>query len=343
MRTVANVNGLREIQHKKAIDAGASVGPWMDATAPFIEGAPGMGLDQFYVLKDAADARRHIAYWTGIGATSLKAYMHLTRDELRATLEEGHKRGLKVTGHLCSITYREAADLGIDNLEHGFFAATDFVANKKPDVCPDQTVALQSIAAIDPAGDAMRSLTRHLIDRKVALTSTLTVLETLTPGRPVPPGLDVLDPILRDQFLQRKASIDRDATSIFATLYSKLAKLDVDFFRSGGTLLVGTDPTGIGGVIAGYSNQRALELLVEAGLTPLEAIKVGTLNGATFLGRGALVGSIAVGKQADLVVVDGDPSTRIDDVRKVTLVFKQGVGYDPEKLIASVRGRVGLF
>ncbi|MGH9885093.1 MAG: amidohydrolase family protein, partial [bacterium] len=111
----------------------------------------------------------------------------------------------------------------------------------------------------------------------------------------------------------------------------------------GGTLLVGTDPTGIGGVVAGYSNQRALELLVDAGLTPLEAIKVGTLNGATFLGRGALVGSIEVGKQADLVVIDGDPSARIEDVRKVALVFKQGVAYDAQKLIASVRGRVGLW
>ena len=189
----------------------------------------------------------------------------------------------------------------------------------------------------------MRSLIRHLVDRRVALTSTLTVLETLAPGRPIPPGLEVLDPILRDQFLQRKAGIERGTTSIFATLYPKLAKLDVEFFRAGGLLLAGTDPTGIGGVVAGYSDQRALELLVEAGLTPLEAIRVATLNGATFLGRGALVGSITAGKQADLVVVDGDPSTRIDDVRKVTLVFKQGVAYDPAKLIASVKGRVGLF
>ena len=343
MRTAGNMNGIGEIQLKKAIDAGASVGPWIDATAPYLEGSPGLGLDQFYVLKDTADARRHIAYWTGIGATSLKAYMHLTRDELRVVLDEGHKRGLKVTGHLCSITYREAADLGIDNLEHGFFAATDFVANKQPDICPDQTVGFEALAAIDPASDAMRSLIRHLVDRKVALTSTLTVLETLAPGRPVPPGLDVLVPILRDQFMQTKAQIDRGTTSVFAKLFPKLGQWDVDFFRAGGTLLVGTDPTGIGGVVAGYSNQRALELLVEAGLTPLEAIKVGTLNGATFLGRGALVGSIAAGKQADLVVIDGDPSTRIDDVRKVTLVFKQGVGYDPKKLITSVRGRVGLF
>src|SRR5581483_929104 len=144
-----------------------------------------------YELKDAADARRHIDYWASLGATSLKAYMHITRDELRASLDEGHKRGMTLTGHLCSVTYREAADLGIDNLEHGFFAATDFVSNKQPDVCPGQGAGQQAMAAIDPGGDAMKSLIRHLVD-KVAVTSTLTVFETFTPGRPMPPGLDVL-------------------------------------------------------------------------------------------------------------------------------------------------------
>ena len=342
MRTAGGMNGYNEIGIKRAIDRGEKPGPWIDVTAPYLEG-PGLGLDQMHDLVDAADARRMVAFWNDAGATSLKVFMHITQDELQAVIDEGHKRGLKVTGHLCSVTYREAADLGIDNLEHGFFAATDFVADKKPDVCPDQALALQSLAAVDPAGDAMRSLMRHLIDRKVALTSTLPVLETFTPRRPLPPGLDVLDPILRQQFLQTKAGIDRDTTSVFTTLYPKLAKLDVEFFRAGGLLLAGTDPTGIGGVIAGYSDQRELELLVEAGLTPLEAIEVCTLNGATFLGRGDLVGSITAGKQADLVVIDGDPSTRIEDVRRVTLVFKQGVGYDPQKLIASVRGRVGLF
>jgi len=108
-------------------------------------------------------------------------------------------------------------------------------------------------------------------------------------------------------------------------------------------LLAGTDPTGGGGVIPGFSDQRAIELLVESGLTPLEAIKVGTLNGATYLGRADRVGSIAVGKQADLVVVDGNPVAQIGDIRKVTLVFKEGVGYDSAKLIASVKGKVGLY
>lgn len=343
MRTAGAVNGFGEFELKKAIDAGAHVGPWMDVTGPYLEGSPGLGLNQFHELESAADARRQIDYWARVGATSVKAFMHITRDELRAAIAEAHARGQKVTGHLCSVTYREAAELGIDNIEHGFFAATDFVSGKEPDTCPDQGAALQSIAAIDPAGERMQSLIRRLIASHVALTSTPTVLETFTPGRPLPPGIDVLDPLLRDEFLRRKAAIDGDTTSMFRTLYAKLTRLDVDFFRAGGLLLAGTDPTGIGGVVAGYADQRALELLVEAGLTPLEAIKVATLNGATFLGRGDIVGSIVAGKQADLVIVAGDPSTRIEDIRNVTLVFKQGVGYDPKKLVASVRGRVGLF
>src|SRR5215831_1996388 len=342
MRTGGNMNGYGEINVKKSIDRGERAGPWIDATAPYLEG-PGLGLAQVHELTDAADARRLIDFWHDAGATSLKAYMHITRDELKASVEEGHKLGMKITGHLCSVTYREAAELGIDNLEHGFFAATDFVADKKPDVCPGQNIGQASVAAVDPASDALKSLIKELVQRKVAMTSTLTVFETLAPGRPLPPGLDVLDPILREQFEQRRARAAENPQSAMAALLPKARKLEVDFYRAGGLLLAGTDPTGGGGVIPGYSDQRALELLVESGLTPLEAIKVGTLNGATYLGRADRVGTLAAGKQADLVVLEGDPSSRIEDIRKVSVVFKQGVGYDPAKLIASVKGRVGLF
>jgi enamidase len=342
MRTGGNMNGYGELAIKKSIDRGERAGPWIDATAPYLEG-PGLGLGQVHELTDAADARRMIAFWQDAGATSLKAYMHITRDELRASVDEGHKRGMKLTGHLCSVTYREAAQLGIDNLEHGFFAATDFVADKKPDVCPGQGAGQASVAALDPKSEAVTSLIRELVQRKVAITSTLTVFETFTPGRPLPPGLDVLEPQLKEQFEQRYAATQRNTRSAYATLFPKARQLEVDFFRAGGLLIAGTDPTGGGGVIAGYSDQRQVELLVESGLTPLEAIKVTTMNGATFLGRANITGSVTVGKQADLVVIDGDPSARIEDIRKVSLVFKQGIGYDPAKLIASVKGKVGLF
>jgi imidazolonepropionase-like amidohydrolase len=284
-----------------------------------------------------------VNFWADAGATSFKAYMDITRAELRAAIEEVHKRGLRITGHLCSVTYREAVDMGIDDLEHTFFVATDFVAGKKPDLCPGQTVGMQSIAALDTAGVPFRELVALLVRKHVALTSTLTVFETFTPGRPLPRGLDLLVPPLREQFERGFARTAANPSSLYAGLFSKVSAMEVSFVRAGGTLLVGTDPTGGGGVIPGYANQRALELLVEAGLTPLEAIKVGTSNGATFLGIADRVGTIAVGKQADLVVVSGDPSTRIADVRNVEIVFRKGIGFDPAKLIESVRGRVGIF
>ncbi|MFN2601484.1 MAG: amidohydrolase family protein [Gemmatimonadaceae bacterium] len=342
MRTAGNLNGFGDFGIKRDIDAGRKPGPWIDATAPYLEGA-GLGLDQVHELTGPDDARRMVNFWADAGATSFKAYMHITRAELGAAIEEAHKRGLKVTGHLCSVTYREAAALGIDNLEHGFFVATDFVNNKKPDECPGQSVGVAAVAAVDPNSDAVRSLIAELVSRHVALTSTLTVFETLVPGRPLPPGLDVLEPQLRTQFEQLHTAAAANATSVYGTLFTKARAMELAFARAGGLLLVGTDPTGIGGVIPGYSNQHALELLVESGFTPLEAIRIGTLNGATFLGRASRAGSIAVGKDADLVVIAGDPSTRIGDLRNVQMVFKQGVGYDPAKLIESVKGKVGLF
>jgi len=284
-----------------------------------------------------------VNFWADAGATSFKAYMHITPAELRAAIEEAHKRGLKVTGHLCSVTFREAADLGIDDLEHAFFVTTDFVPDKKPDECPGQGAGQRAFAAVDPNGEAARSLIADLVKHHVALTSTLTIFETFVPGRPMPPGLDVLDPQLRAQFERRHAAVDTNTTSPYGALFAKARAMEVAFARAGGLLLVGTDPTGSGGVVAGYSNQRALELLVESGFTPLEAVRIGTLNGATFLGIANRAGSIAVGKDADLVVIAGDPATRISDVRNVQLVFKHGVGYDPAKLVESVRGKVGLF
>ena len=342
MRTAGNVNGYGELSIARAIAAGEKPGPWIDATGPYLEGT-GAFTGQMHELTDAEDARHMVDFWADAGATSFKAYMHITRAELRAAIDEAHRRGMKVTGHLCSITYREAAALGIDDLEHGFFASTDFVKDKQPDVCPGQAAGQATIAALAPDDTGFRSLVADLVRHHVALTSTLSVFETFTPGRPVPPGLDVLDPALREQFMQRYTATQHNARSGYAALFPSARALELAFFRAGGLLLAGTDPTGYGGVIPGYSNQRQLEFLVESGFTPLEAIRIGTLNGATYLGRADRVGSIAVGKQADLVVIGGNPAARIADVRNVELVFKQGVAYDPAKLIASVRGKVGLY
>ena len=341
MRTGGNVNGFMDINMKRQIEAGSKAGPAIDATAPYLNG-PNTFI-QMRALTGPDDARRQVNYWADEGATSFKAYMQITRADLGAAIDEAHKRGIKVTGHLCSVTYAEAADLGIDNLEHAFLAATDFVPTKRPDACPGQSQGQQTIAALDENGEPFKALVRKLIDKKVTLTTTPTVFETFTPGRPMPPGLEVLVAPLREQFEQGYARTAKNTQSIYTTLFPKAMKLDLAFARAGGTLVAGTDPTGGGGVIPGFSNQRTIELLVEAGFTLPEAVRIVTLNGAEYLGRGAAVGSIAAGKQADLVVIAGDPTTAIGDVRKVETVFKQGIGFDRARLIASVSGRVGIW
>ncbi len=342
MRTAGNSNGYGEINIANEIRRGDKPGPWMDATAPYLQG-PGLGITQMYELKNAADATRMTSFWADAGATSFKAYMNITRAELGAAIKEAHRRGLKLTGHLCSVTYHEAIALGIDDLEHGFFVATDFVPDKKPDECPGQQVGMKALAEVDTAGKPFKTLVADLVSHHVALTSTLTVFETFAPGQPEPPGLEVLDPILRDRFAKFRESVDSKKESIYAGLLALERGMEVQFVRAGGLLLAGTDPTGGGGVIPGYSDQRQVELLVGSGFSPLEAIKICTLNGATYLGRTKDIGSIAVGKQADLVVIDGNPAANVSDIRKVETVFKQGVGYDSKKLIESVKGQVGLF
>ena len=343
MRTAGNMAGYADINIKKAIDDGAMLGPSIDVTAPYLEG-PGLPIPQVKALRGTDDARKMVAYWADEGATSFKAYMHITRAALGAAVEEAHKRGLKVTGHLCSVTFREAATLGIDDLEHGFVTASDFVPDKKPDECPAGNAVQRSILGLDVNGAPVRELIAELVRRRVAITSTLTIFETFSASQPGAPAkaLEAMLPEARRQYEQRRAAIAQANDSSWTVLLRKEMQLEKMFADAGGLLVVGTDPTGFGGVIAGYSNQRALELLVQAGFTPLEAIKVATLNGARYLGRDARIGTIAVGKQADLIVVRGDPSARIEDVQNVELVFKRGVGYDSPKIFESVKGRVGL-
>ncbi len=342
MRTGGSIEPYADLNIAKSIAAGDMAGPAMDVTGPYLEG-PGLPLSQIHALRDADEARRMVDYWADQGATSFKAYMHISRAELGAAIAEAHHRGAKFTAHLCSVTFREAADLGIDDLEHGFLVAADFVPSKQPDVCPDRDSVVASLVALDPNGAAARDLITYLVSKHVALTSTLTVFETFTPGRPAASAgaLDAMLPEARDQYSRTRLRIATSSDSTWVVLLRKEMRLERMYAQAGGLLLTGTDPTGYGGVVAGFANQRALELLVEAGFTPLEAIRIGTLNGAVYLGRTGHVGSIAAGKDADLVVVTGNPAAQIADVEKVELVFRAGVGYDPAKLIAAARGSVG--
>ena len=249
-----------------------------------------------------------------------------------------------MTAHLCAVTYREAADLGIDNLEHGFLAATDFVADKKPDECPNPLAARASLEALAPDDPAMAALQRHLIARKVALTSTLTVFETFTPGRPIAPpeALELLVPQLRESYVARWSQIAAQKDSPWSRIFPKAMAWEKQFVELGGLLVAGTDPTGYGGVIPGYSNVRQVELLEEAGFTRAQALRVATLNGAVYLGRDSEIGSVAAGKRADLVLYKGSLSGDAKALRQIVWTMKAGIAYDSKKILQSLKGQVGF-
>jgi len=340
LRTTASIEPYADLNLKAWIDAGKFPGPKMHVTGPYLEGAGNVRLP-VHELTGPDDARRTVEFWADQGVTSFKAFMHLTRSELAAVIEASHKRGLKVTGHLCSITYREAAELGIDNLEHGFIVATDFNPDKKQDICPPSTEQSQAaFEALTPESQQFRDLIKILIQHHVAVTSTLPVFETWSSDRPPLQQrfLDVLSPEAQAAYLSRRV---RQHPSLPIPLKIDMP-LERAFVAAGGLLLAGPDPTGIGGVVAGFGDQREVELLVEAGFTPIEAIHIATANGAQYLGESEQIGTLAPNKDADLILIHGDPSANIMDIEHVEMVFKDGVGYDSSKLIESVRGMVGL-
>jgi imidazolonepropionase-like amidohydrolase len=347
LRTTGSVEPYAELNLKREIEANRTPGPHMDVTGPYLQGSPNLFL-QMHTLTGPEDARATVEFWAAQGATSFKAYDHITRAELKAAIEAAHAKGLKITGHLCSVTYPEAAELGIDNLEHGFFVNTQLDPGKEPDVCP-ATSGGPTLKAMDPDGPAAKALIALLVSKHVAVTSTLPVFEA--DGDMNPPlqqrALDAMTPQARETYLyERNADMTKSRNALqhyHEVGFKRGQQLERSFVAAGGLLLAGPDPTGDGHILPGFGDQREIELLVDSGFTPVEAIKIATLNGATYLGQSDHIGSIAVGKNADLVVVKGDPSIHINDIENVELVFRDGLGFNSAKLLESVKGRYGLY
>ncbi len=350
IRTTGSIEPYTDLELKKQIDKGETPGPKIHVTGPYLEGAGSWAL-QMHQLTGPDDATKAVNFWLDQGVDNFKAYMFITPAELSAAVGAAHKRGAKVTGHLCSIGFREAASIGIDDLEHGLLVDTEFFPWKKAGECPEK-LDYEFISKLDVQSGPLHDTILDLVQHHVAVTSTLPVFEMGVPGRPTIQQriLDALSPDARSAVLNNKvhasdASLIRKQyqsdSSPWPAAFKKEIEFEHAFAQAGGVLLAGLDPTGMGGVIAGFGDQREVELLVEAGFTPLEAIHIATANGAQFLGELDRIGTIAAGKQADLVVIKGDPSKQIEDIENVETVFKDGIGYDSPKLIESVRGVVG--
>ena len=343
MRTAGSMSPYADLNTWKDIRDGKAPGPDLDVTAPFLNGIQAF-VAQVPRLASADDAVRQVGYWADVGATSYKGYMHLTREQLDAIVKAAHERKAKVTAHLCAVTYAEATAMGIDNLEHGFFAASDFVDGKQPDACPSGDAVPKSLDALAVDDPRMAALQRQMIERKVALTSTLTIFETFSFGRPMAPAaaLDLLMPQLREQYVLRYTAIQRGGTNPHGRILPKNMIWEKRFHDAGGLLVAGTDPTGYGGVIPGYSSLRQFELLREAGFDATTTVKVMTANGATYLGRSADIGRVAPGLRADLVAFAAPLDAAKSALPEVAWTMKGGRAWDRAKILNAWKGQVGL-
>ncbi|HZE69726.1 MAG TPA: amidohydrolase family protein [Pyrinomonadaceae bacterium] len=337
IRTAGALDFHADRTTKQLVDRGEWPGPKIHLTSPYVNHSAESPAELENLSQQMND-------WADEGVTSFKVYTNTTRAELATVIAVAHKRGLKVAGHLCAVGFREAADLGIDSLEHGLAVDTEFYSGKKVDQCPERSQWLPELARMDVHSAPIQAMIRDLVNHRVAVTSTLAILEAFLGER------FQMDPRMKDVLSEAAYSncvsqMEHDkADPRWAKVWEMVLKREMEFERefvkAGGLLMSGVDPTGWGGVVAGFGDQRGIELLVQAGFTPLEAIRIASANGAQFLGQ-ADIGTLEVGKQADIVIVRGNPATNIADVKNVEAVFKDGVGYDSARLIASVRGQVG--
>lgn len=337
VRTTGSRQPYAEINLREEIEAGRAPGPRIHITAPYITG--GGGISGMTMLESPEQARRFVRYWAAEGATWLKAYTRISSEALGAAIEEAHAQGIKVTGHICSVSFTEAVELGIDNIEHGLPTNSDYYPGRGKDECPNDIMS--QALTVDVNSPEVAHTFETMIDAGVPMTSTLAVYELFFQGRPVRDqrSLDAMSPAVREDYLASKAQIDevgRDPAGLLnAIAYEKA------FYDAGGVLAAGVDPTGNGGALPGYGDQRNYELLSEGGFAPADAVRVMTANGATVLGEDDL-GTVEAGKVADLVVLVGDLTADPSVIRNVTVVFKDGVGYDSPRMLEDVRGRVGI-
>ena len=352
-RTAGSVDPHGDLGIRREIEAGRLIGPDLDLTAPYLEGAP-PAIAQLYPLRGAQEARAAVRHWASLGFNSVKAYTNISPAELAAAIREARRHNMRVTGHLCSVGFEEAARLGIDNLEHGPFAAPDggldpgraggrCARGGAEAAAGPGAIMLHIIQNVAPDAPEVQRMIRTLVERRVAITSTLAVLEG--GDRPdleeIPHLRDLFPPDIWARQVRRHAA-QRPAAAFFALMLRKEMAFERAFVAAGGLLIAGADPTGDGHVVAGLGDQRNIELLHEAGFTIPEAIRIATLNGAIFLGRADRIGSLEAGKRADIVLLDGDLTRDIRAITRPLIVFKNGIGYDSQAIYASLRGQVGL-
>lgn len=339
IRTVGAASPIADLAMAHAAEAGLAAAPRVSTSSPYVSG-PG---DAAVMVQPASEieARAFVRRWAEIGVGWIKLYRRVEPHIARAVIEEAHAHGLRVAGHLCSLTFAEAAEMGIDTIEHGLVSASDFVAGKPHGECVPGSV--QAMAEVDPDGAAAHAVYRALIGNGTILVSTAAIVESRYPHRYQGEERIVryLAPAFREAYEARQAELAETAlTDMPDASFANALRFERAFYEAGGLLAAGLDPGRHN--LPGFGDQRNYALFLEAGFSPEEAIQVMTLNGAIVIGREPELGSVEPGKLADLVLLDGALSSDPSAMTRPVLVFRSGHAFSPERLLSGLEGQVGL-
>lgn len=334
IQTCGSASPFKEVELAKKIENGEAIGPKVFPSAPYFTGKGGN--PNMIIPKDAKQIRDTIQFWTDKGVKWFKVYRNTNPDDLAIIIEEAHKQSAKVTGHLCSITFEQATNLGIDGIEHGFNTASDFRSKKTYGICNGSR---EYIDTLEIDSDEVKKLQKLMIDNEVYLTSTLAIFESSIPQRGYAEerALKILSPFLINQYQKRRKRYDSlmRNNNLRERRFKKIMQFEYQFYKMGGTLTAGVDAGRH--VVPGFGDQRNFELLKETGFSTEEAIKVMTKNGAKVLSEND-IGTIDVGKKADFIIINGEINNNIRDIE---YVFRNGYGYDPILLLKDVEGKFG--
>ncbi|WP_290837630.1 amidohydrolase family protein [Flavobacterium sp.] len=322
LRTAGAENPMYDLNLKRKIDSGESIGPRMFVTGPMFNDASGGFLGDF-VISNYDQGKKATAFWADQGCTSFKVYSDIGTDALKGVLDEAHSRNLPVTGHLGKMSCTEAANLGIDNIEHSFWSCAS-----------DLSIPWEGDWKLNVEQKGVNELIELLVAKKIVLT--------ITPFS----DSDYRNPAL----LEYLSTDERKRVEGYlknpppfmpkGSNDSQLRPFEKLFVQKGGKVVLGADAADCG-LLPGFQNHNEMVTLVKAGWTPLDVIKIATIDGAKFLKIDNESGSIEVGKSADLLIVSGKPDENIEDIKNVELVFKNGVGYDSKVLRERAKGLVG--
>ncbi len=316
------------------VDAGESVGPHI-VPAGYIEGESPFSSNGGFVIKDVEGGKKAIDWYAQHGYRQIKLYNSIKPEWVEPVAAYAHRRGLRVSGHIPAfMRAEEAVRAGFDEIQHINQVMLNFLVKKDDDTRTLLRFYLvgDNTHLLDLDSPAIKDFIKLLVDRKTAIDPTLTAFEAMykqRQGAPNPSYKMVaanMPPSISRNWLTNSMDVTDKNAEPFRKSYEKLLGMVKRMYDAGVPILAGSDD------IAGFTLHRELELYVMTGMTPLQALQIATWNGAKYSQVLARTGSITVGKDADLILVDGDPAANISDVRKVGMTMKSGVMFYPAEV-----------